>query len=250
MVDPAAELGEGVTIGPFAVIEGDVIVGDGSQIAGHAFLARGTRLGRNCVVHYSAVVGTIPQDLKFEGEQTTLEVGDETVIREFCTLNRGTKENWKTVIGSRCLLMAYAHVAHDCVIGDRAVLSNGVQLGGHVRIEHDAGIGGWTPAHQFTRVGMYAFVGGGYRIIKDVPPFVLASGEPLRYYGLNTVGLRRRGFPEDRIEPIKKAYRLIYRSGLNVSQALARIKDEMEINDDIRHIIQFIESSERGIIGG
>lgn len=250
VVHPSAKIDDGVEIGPYAVVEENVVIGSGTKIAGHALIARGTRLGRDCRVHYSAVVGSIPQDLKFEGEETTLEVGDRTVIREFCTLNRGTKASWKTVIGSDCLLMAYAHVAHDCIIGDRSVLANGVQLGGHVVIEHDAGIGGWTPAHQFTRVGQYAFVGGGYRIVKDVPPFVLASGEPLRFYGLNLVGLRRRGFSPERIATIKRAYKLIYRSGLNVSQALKRIPEEMEINDDVRAIIEFIERSERGIIGG
>jgi UDP-N-acetylglucosamine acyltransferase len=249
IVDPSAELGENVEVGPYAVIEGNVQVGEGTKIAGHALVAWGTRIGSNCRIHYSAVVGTIPQDLKFEGEETTLEIGDRTVVREFCTLNRGTRESGKTVIGSDCLLMAYAHVAHDCVVGDRSVLANGVQLGGHVIIEHDAGIGGWTAVHQFVRVGQYAFVGGGFRITKDVPPFVLASGEPLRYYGLNLVGLRRKGFSAERIAAIKRAYRLIYQSGLNVSQALRRIPDEMEINEDVRAIIEFVESSERGIIG-
>ncbi len=249
-VHPSAHLGEDVEIGPYAVVEEDVVIGDRTTVAGHALIARGTRIGRDCQVHYSAVVGTIPQDLKFEGEETRLEIGDRTVIREFCTLNRGTKESWKTIIGSDCLLMAYAHVAHDCVIGDRSVLANGVQLGGHVVVEHDAGIGGWTPAHQFTRIGQYAFVGGGYRIVKDVPPFVLASGEPLRFYGLNLVGLRRRGFSAERVAVIKRVYKLIYRSGLNVSQALKRLPDEVEMNDDVRAIVEFIERSERGIIGG
>ncbi|MDZ7372859.1 MAG: acyl-ACP--UDP-N-acetylglucosamine O-acyltransferase [candidate division KSB1 bacterium] len=250
IVHPSVELGEGVEVGPYAIIEEDVVIGDGTKVAAHALIARGSRVGRQCQIHFSAVVGTIPQDLKFEGEETTLEIGDRTVVREFCTLNRGTKQSGKTVIGSDCLLMAYAHVAHDCVVGDRSVLANGVQLGGHVLVDHDAGIGGWTPAHQFTRIGQYAFVGGGYRIVKDVPPFILAAGEPLRYYGPNLVGLRRRGFSAERIAAIARAYRLIYRSGLNVRQALRRIPEEMEVTDDIRAIIDFIESSERGIIGG
>ncbi len=248
VVSPKAELGENVRIGPFAVVEEGVQIGENSSVASGARLARGTRVGRNVQIFSGAVLGTDPQDLKFEGEETFLEIGDGTVIREYATLNRGTKESWVTRVGKNCLIMAYTHIAHDCHIGDNVVLANAVNLAGHVTIEDWASLGGMVPVHQFIRIGAHAFVGGGYRVVKDVPPFVLVMGEPLQFGGINLVGLRRRGFSPEQLTSIRHAYRIIYQSKLNVSQALARIREEMEMTTEIRSIVDFIEKSERGIV--
>jgi UDP-N-acetylglucosamine acyltransferase len=248
VVDPGARLDSGVTVGAFAVIERNVEIGKGTSIGPHALIADGARIGVNCVIHNGAAVATLPQDLKFGGEETRFEIGDHTTIREFCTLNRGTLESGKSSIGKNGLLMAYAHVAHDCAIGDNVILANGVQLGGHVHIGDWAIIGGMTPVHQFCHIGAHCMVGGGYRVIKDVPPFILASGEPMRFGGLNAIGLRRRGFDAATLATLKKAYRLIYRSKLNVSQAVERIKHELDLTPEVRQILDFIEHSDRGLI--
>ncbi len=248
VVDPGARLGSGVAVGAFAVIEKNVEIGEGTSIGPHALIANGARIGAHCVIHKSAAVATLPQDLKFGGEETLFEIGDQTTIREFCTLNRGTLESGKSTIGENCLLMAYAHVAHDCAIGDNVILANGVQLGGHVHVDDWAIIGGMTPVHQFCHVGAHCMVGGGYRVIKDVPPYILASGEPMRFGGLNAIGLRRRGFDDETLATLKKAYRLIYRSKLNVSQAVERIQSELDLIPHVRQILDFIEHSDRGLI--
>jgi len=248
VVSPEAELAEETVVGPFSIIEADVVIGRGTQIGSQVLIASGTRIGESCRIHHGAVVGTIPQDLKFEGEETTLEIGDRTVIREYATLNRGTRDRWRTRIGSDSLLMAYVHVAHDCLIGDHVVLANGVNMAGHVIIEDWASVGGLVPIHQFVRIGQHAFIGGGYRVPKDVPPYILAAGEPLRYAGLNAVGLKRRGFTEEKLRPLRRAYRLIYKSNLNVTQALAAIESEVEMTEEVRRVVEFIKASERGII--
>ncbi|MDZ7336904.1 MAG: acyl-ACP--UDP-N-acetylglucosamine O-acyltransferase [candidate division KSB1 bacterium] len=248
LVDPAAELGHGVSVGPFSVIEKNVIIGDGTTIGSHVLIASGTRLGRDCRVHHGAVLGTVPQDLKFGNEETTLEIGDRTVIREYATLNRGTKEHWKTVVGSDCLLMAYIHVAHDCTVGNHVIMANAANLAGHVTVEDWATLGGLLAVHQFVRIGCHAFVGAGCKAMKDVPPYVLAMAEPLQFAGLNSVGLRRRGFSQETMALLKRAYRLLYRSNLNVSQALARIREELPQTEEIQHVVRFIEGSRRGII--
>jgi len=248
VVSPKAELGEGVSVGPFAIVEEGTRIGDGTTIGPHALIAKGTTLGRDCQVHYSAVVGTIPQDMKFSGEETALEVGDRTIIREFATLNRGTTDRWRTVVGSDCLIMAYAHVAHDCMLGNHVIMANCASLAGHVVIEDYAILGGLVAVHQWVRIGQHSFIGGGYRVPKDVPPFVRAAGEPLRPAGLNSVGLRRRGFSPETMRVLKKAYRILFRSGLNTTQAIERIGEEVELIPEIRTLVEFIESSERGII--
>lgn len=247
-ISPKAELGKGVTIGPFVVIEDNVIIGDGTRISSSALLASGTRVGKNCKIFHSAVLGTIPQDLKFKGEITTLEIGDNTTIREFATLNRGTEENWKTVIGNNCLIMTYAHIAHDCILGNNVVIANSVNMAGHVIIEDFVGIGGLTPIHQFVHIGQHSFIGGGLRVSKDVPPYVLAIGDPMRYGGLNRVGLIRRGFTEDKLELIKNAYKILYKSNHRTEEALQLINNELEPTEEIHHIVEFIKKSERGII--
>ena len=248
IVDPKAELGDGVTVGPYAIIQGDVIIGENTQIDSHVLIHSGTRMGKKCRVSKGAVLGTDPQDLKYAGEKTTLEIGDETTIREFCTLNRGSAHRFKTEIGSNCLLMAYVHVAHDCIIGDNVILANAINMGGHVTIESYAAVGGMSPIHQFVKIGSHAFIGGGLRVNKDVPPYILAAGEPIRYAGINRVGLTRKGFPSEILEKIRQAYKLVYRSGLNVTQAVQKIKEAEELIPEVEKIVNFIEASERGII--
>ncbi len=248
IVDPSAEMADDVEIGAYAVIEGDVKLDSGVKIGPHALIASGARLGKGVEVHNGAVIGTKPQDLKFKGEKTLAIIGDRTIVREFATVNRGTAERGKTVVGCDCLLMAYSHVAHDCVLEDKVIIANAVNLAGHVILEEYAIIGGIVPVHQFVRVGMHAFIAGGTRVPKDVPPYILAANEPLRFAGLNSVGLKRRGFSAETIAAIKHAYRLIYLSDMNVSQGINRIREEMNITPEIQHIIDFIEHSERGII--
>jgi len=249
IVSPKAKLSDGVVVGPFLIIEDDVIIGEGTHVASHVLIANGTRIGNNCRIHHGAVLGTIPQDLKFHGEATTLEIGDHTTIREFATLNRGTAERSQTTVGHHSFIMAYAHVAHDCSIGNHVILANAVNLAGHVVVEDFVVIGGLVPVHQFVHIGCHAMIGGGFRVPKDVPPYVLAGQEPLSYQGLNIVGLRRRNFAPDVVNHIEKTYNLIYQQGLNVSQAIEKVLQEVEMTKEVKHIIDFIQRSRRGIIG-
>jgi len=247
IVDPKAELGAGVSVGPFTIIEGDVTIGDGTQIAAHARIAAGTRVGRDCTIAHGAVLGTEPQDVKFEGEYTTLEIGDRTLIREYATLNRGTRNRMKTVVGSDCFLMAYTHVAHDCKLGDHVILANSVNMAGHVTIEDWAMIGGVVPIHQFVRIGCHSMTGGGFRIPQDICPYALMGGYPLRVMGLNIVGLKRRGFTTEQLSALRRAFRFLFKSELNTTQALERIEAEVELTAEVVHVMEFIRSSERGI---
>jgi UDP-N-acetylglucosamine acyltransferase len=248
IVDPGAQLGEGVTVGPYSIIEPDVTIGDGTKIASHALIASGARIGKNVNVHHGAVISTLPQDLKFEGEVTTAEIGDNTVLREYCTVNRGTKDKWKTTVGSNVLVMAYAHVAHDCIIGDRVILANSVNLAGHVTIQDWAIVGGIVPIHQFVTIGRHAIIGGGFRVQQDVCPYSLVGGYPLRVIDVNHVGLTRRGFSDDAVKTLRKAFKILFRSKLNTSQAFEQIANEMEMIPELIEIKDFFESSERGVI--
>ncbi len=248
VIDPGAKLGKDVSVGPFAIIEGDVVIGDGAQIHANAQIKQYSRIGKNSRIFASSVIGEIPQDLKFSGEASELIIGDNTTVREFSTLNRGTSDSGKTVIGSNCLLMAYVHIAHDCIVGDNTILANGVQLGGHVEIGNHVTIGGMTPVHQFCKVGDYAFVGGGYRIVQDVPPFIMAMGEPLRFSGLNSVGLRRKNFSAETRTALKRAYKLIYQSELNRTQAVKKIESDFNSMPEMKTVLNFIELSSRGLI--
>lgn len=248
LVDSAALIGENVNIGAFSIIDGDVEIEDGTAIASHVVINSGARIGKNCKIHKGTIVSSIPQDLKFGGEDSLFVIGDNTTVREFCTLNRGTHALGKSQIGNNCLLMAYAHVAHDCFVGNNVIMANGVQLGGHVEICDYAIIGGMTPVHQFCKVGEHAMVGGAYRVVQDVPPFITVTGEPLRYAGLNSIGLRRRGFEPDVLMKLKKAYRYIFRSQLGKKHAIQKIKDEIELIPEVLRIIEFIENSDRGLI--
>lgn len=250
IVSAKAHIGDRVRVDAFAVIEDDVVIGDGCWIGAHAVVAPGTRMGRDCRVFPMASIGNEPQDLKYKGEHTTLEMGDRNVMREFTTLNRGTVETGKSVIGSDCLFMAYSHIGHDCRLGNRIILANNVALGGHVHLGDWAIIGGGTPVHQFCLVGEHAMIGGGFRVVKDVPPFILAGQEPLVFEGLNSIGLRRRGFTPDALGHLDKAYELLYRSNLNVSQAVTRIKSEVEMTPEVQKVVDFIARSKRGILSG
>jgi len=248
IVSPDAEIDAEVIIGPFTVIESDVQIGSGTVIDSNVLIAPGSRIGKNCHIFHGAVIGTVPQDLKFEGEYTTLNIGDHTTIREFCTINRGTKESGTTIVGSNCLLIAYVHIAHDCVIGNNVILANAVNTGGHVSIDDCAIVVGIVPIHQFVRIGKHSFIGGGFRVDKDVPPYILAAGQPLKYMNLNIVGLRRRNFSRELINKIKSVYKLIYQSNMNTSQALELLKNDQEQTPELKEIYQFIEKSNRGII--
>lgn len=247
LIHEAAELGPDVSVGPWTIIGPGVVIGAGTSVGANVLIERDTVLGRGCRIHHGAVLGTDPQDLKFEGEDTQLVVGDRTVIREYATLNRGTRAAGQTVIGSDCMLMAYVHVAHDCQIGDHVILSNAVNMGGHVVIGEWAIVGGLTPIHQFVRIGPHAFVGGATRVSKDVPPYVRAAGSPMELSGLNSVGLRRRGFSEEARLELKRAYRLFFASDLNVSQALERARAELRPLPEVETFLAFVEESERGV---
>ena len=250
ILDANAQIGKDVEIGPYAVIKDDVIIGDGTVIGTGTFLDSGTRIGKKCRIGHYAVLGNPPQDLKYAGEKTYLEVGDNTTIREFVTLNRGTTYHYKTKIGSNCFIMTYAHVAHDCIIGDNCIIANAVNMGGHVEIESNASIGGGTMIHQFVKIGQQAFVGGGLRVTKDIPPFIRAMGEPVQYGGTNFIGLERKGFSKDTILEIKRAYKIIYHDTATKAEAIKMIREKLQPLAEINAIIEFISKSERGLIRG
>lgn len=247
-IHPAAKLGNNVTVEPFAVIQEHVSVGDDAHIMSHAVLMPYSKIGKGCKIFPGAVVGGVPQDLKFIGEETTVEIGDHTTIREFVTINRGTKDKWKTSIGSHCLLMAYAHVAHDCIIGNHVILANGVQLAGHVEIGEYAIIGGLAGAHQFTRIGAHTYIAGHTVIRKDVPPYVKAAREPMCYMGLNIVGLHRRSFPQDEIDTISRIYHLLFVGNHSTTTAVNMINEQVADSERKQEILQFVKSSKAGII--
>lgn len=249
-IHPGARLADDAVIEPFAVIHDDVEIGSGTWIGSNAVIASGARIGKNCKIHSGSVVSGVPQDLKFAGEVTTTEIGDNTVIREFVTISRGTSHSLKTSIGSGCLIMAYVHIAHDCAIGDRVILVNGVQLAGHVTVEDFAIVGGASAVHQFVRIGAHVMIAGGSLVRKDVPPYVTAAREPLCYAGINSIGLRRRGFSNEKINEIQEVYRRIYLQGNNNSKALDRIMIELPSTKERDEIVNFIRNSDRGIMKG
>ena len=249
-VDKNAKIGVNVTIEPFAYIEGDVEIGDGSHIMSGGQVRNGSRLGKGCRVFPGAVVGGIPQDLKYRGEQTFAIVGDNTTIRECVTVNKGTASKEKTVVGSNCLLMAYSHIAHDCFIKDSVIVGNATQLAGEVEVEHHAILSGGTLVHQFTRIGAHVMIQGGTRLGKDIPPYTIAGRDPVCYSGVNLVGLRRSGFSNDKINEIQEIYRLIYQSGYNFSDAISKIEDTFEKTTEMEEIVSFVRNSPRGIVRG
>lgn len=247
-IDPNAKVASNVKIDPFTVIHGDVKIGEGTWIGSNVTIMDGTRIGKNCRIFPGAVIGAIPQDLKFGGEKSTVEIGDNTTIREFVTVNRGTEDRGKTTVGSNCLIMAYSHIAHDCIIGNSCILSNSVQVAGHVTMGDFVIIGGVSAVHQFSNVGQHSFIAGGSLVSKDVPPYIKAVRTPLSYGGVNSVGLKRRGFSLQQINGILDIYRIIYNKNLNISQALEYIEEEVPATDERDEIVTFIRESGRGII--
>jgi UDP-N-acetylglucosamine acyltransferase len=248
LVDASAEIGADVEIGPFAIVGENCRIGDGCVIAARATLERNVILGDGVKVGIGSVLGGDPQDLKFKGELTTVEIGDGTTIREYTTINRGTTQSYKTTVGKGCFIMSYVHLAHDCHIGDGVILVNSVQLAGHVTVGDKAIIAGQSAAHQFVKIGQYSFVGGCSRISQDVPPYIKAVGNPIKLYGLNSVGLQRNNFPEDVVRELKRAYRLFFRSELNVSQAKERAAAELKPFPEVQELLRFVEESGRGVV--
>lgn len=248
LIEDNVTIGENVSIGPYSWIRENVSIGNGSTVGSHVVLSPGSRIGNDCQILHHAVLGEIPQDLKFGGEETTIEIGDRTVIREFVTINRGTQAHWKTVVGTDCLIMAYVHLAHDCIVGNNVVIANACNIAGHVEIQDWVILGGMVGIHQFTKIGQHSLIGGHYRVTKDVPPFIIAAGEPLRFEGLNFIGLRRRGFKSETVKCLKKAYQFIYSSQYNVSDAVKKIREELENTPELTELLEFINNSERGII--
>ena len=247
-VHPDARIGQNVEIGPFTTIAADVEIGEGTWIGPNVTIMDGARIGKNCRIFPGAVISAAPQDLKFEGEVTSVEIGDNTTIREFVTIHRGTKDKWKTVVGKNCLIMAYSHIAHDCEIGDNCIMSNNTQIAGHVVMGDYAILAGMCAVHQFVKIGQHSFIAGGSLVQKDVPPYIKAGRTPLSYAGVNSVGLKRKGFTVEKINEILDIYRYIYNKGMNTTQAMDYIEEEFPVTDERDEIVTFIRESGRGII--
>ncbi|MBJ2172701.1 acyl-ACP--UDP-N-acetylglucosamine O-acyltransferase [Aureibaculum algae] len=249
-IHPGAKIAKNVVVEPFTTIHNNVTIGSGTWIGSNVTIMEGARIGKNCNIFPGSVISAIPQDLKYQGEETTVVIGDNTTIRECATINKGTSDRMKTVIGENCLIMAYCHIAHDCLIGDNCIFSNNSTLAGHVTIGDNVILAGLVAVHQFVSVGQHAFVTGGSLVRKDVPPFVKAAREPLSYVGINSVGLRRRGFSSEKIREIQNIYRILYQKNYNNSQGAQIIEAEMEATPERDEILQFIRDSQRGIMKG
>ena len=249
-IHPGAKLAPSVVIDPFVTIDNNVEIGEGTRIGSNVTIMEGARIGKNCTIFPGAVIGAIPQDLKFRGEDTTAIIGDNTTIREFVTINRGTASKGKTVVGNNCLIMAYSHIAHDCVVGNNVIIANASQLAGEVVVDDYAIIGGGTLVHQFCHLGSHIMIQGGALVNKDIPPYVKAAREPICYAGVNSIGLRRRNFSSETIRDIQDIYRYLYLSGLNVTDAISRIEAELPATPERDEIILFVRNSKRGIIKG
>jgi len=249
-VHPGAKIAKNVVIEPFTTIHNNVIIGDGTWIGSNVTIMEGARIGKNCNIFPGSVISAIPQDLKFQDEETTVEIGDNTTLREYVTINRGTVDRGKTVIGKNCLIMAYCHVAHDCIVGDNCIFSNNSTLAGHVTVGDYVILAGMTAVHQFCSIGQHAFVTGGTLVRKDVPPYVKGAREPMSYVGINSIGLRRRGYKSDKIREIQSIYRILYQKNYNNSQAVRLIEADMAATTERDEILQFIKNSKRGIMKG
>lgn len=247
LVDPTAELGDGTMVGPFVIVGPDVVTGPDCRLEARATLERYVRLGEGVRVGVGSVLGGLPQDLKFRGEETWVEVGPGTVLREYCTINRGTSASGLTAVGADCFLMSYVHVAHDCRIGDHVIIANGTQIAGHVTVLPHASLSGLVAVHQFVTIGGHAFISGCTRVNQDVPPYVKAAGNPMELFGLNSIGLQRKGFAPETISALKRCYRLFFNSDLNLSQALERARLDLPATPEVDAFIQFVESSGRGV---
>ena len=249
-VNPGARIAKNVVIEPFTTIHNNVEIGEGTWIGSNVTIMEGARIGKNCTIFPGAVIGAVPQDLKFTGEDSLAVIGDNTTIRECVAINRGTKASGKTVVGSNCLIMAYAHIAHDCHVGDNVVIANACALAGHVIVGDYAVLGGLTAIHQFITIGNHVMISGGSLVRKDVPPYTKAAKEPLSYIGINSIGLRRRGFDTEKIREIQNIYRILYQKNYNNTQALSIIEAELEATPERDEVIQFIRNSSRGIMKG
>lgn len=249
-IHPEAKIADNVVIEPFATISKNVVVGEGTWIGSNVTIMEGARIGKNCKIFPGAVIAGVPQDLKFAGEDTTVVIGDNTTIRECVTINRGTVDKYKTSIGSNVLLMAYVHIAHDCEVHDHCILANSVQVAGHVIVDEYAFVGGTSAIHQFVKIGAHAMIAGGSLVRKDVPPYTRAAREPLGYSGINSIGLRRRGFSNEKINEVQEIYRIIYLSGMNNNSALDKIEITMSPSKERDEILRFIRNSERGVMKG
>lgn len=247
-IHPNAKLAPNVKVDPYSVIHQDVIIGEGTWIGSNVTIMEGTRIGKNCRIFPGAVIAAIPQDLKFQGEYSQVFIGDNTTIREFVTINRGSMDREKTVIGSNCLIMAYCHIAHDCIVGNNCILSNSTQVAGHVTIGDWVALGGMSAVHQFTNIGQHCFISGGSLVSKDVPPYIKTARNPLCYAGVNSIGLKRRGFSVEKINHILDIYRILYNKGMNTTQALEFLEEEFDATDERDEIVTFIRESNRGII--
>ena len=248
IVSPDVEIAADVEIGAYAIVGEGCVIGAGCVIAPRATLERNVTLGLSVKVGMGSILGGAPQDLKYAGEETSVEIDDGTIIREYVTVNRGTSHSFKTTVGKNCLLMTYVHIGHDCRVGNGVILSNVVQLAGHVTIEDKAILSGLSAVHQFARIGRHSFIGGMSRVAKDIPPFLKAVGSPVKLYGLNTIGLQRSGMEDATILELKRAYRLLFRSDLNITQAIERAQSELDQLPEVQELIRFVEASERGVV--
>lgn len=249
-VHPQARIASNVVIEPFVTIDKNVEIGEGTWIGPHVTIMEGARIGKNCRIFPGSVISAIPQDLKYNGEETTVNIGNNTIIRECVTINRGTKASFETRVGDNCLLMAYVHIAHDCFVGDNCILANGATLAGHINIDDYAIVGGLSAVHQFVHIGSHVMISGGSLVRKDVPPFTKAAREPLSFVGINSIGLRRRGFSADKISEIQSIYRILYLQGHNVTQAVRIIELEMPATPERDDILSFIGQTSRGLMRG
>jgi len=249
-IDTRAKLGNNVVVEAFTKIYDDVEISDGTWIGSNVTIYPGARIGKDCKIYPGAVISAIPQDLKFDGEETTVEIGDNSTIRECVTINRGTKDKMKTIVGKNCLLMAYVHLAHDVAIGNNVIIANGVQIAGHVLVEDNARIGGLSAVHQFVKIGRHVMIEGGSMVSKDVPPFVKVGRYPLSYEGVNSIGLRRNGFTSDKINEIQGIYRILFVHNTNVGKAIKIVETNMNITPELDEILEFIKTSERGVMKG
>ena len=247
LIDPSAELGDDVEIGPFCIVGPKVFIGNGCRLGARSTLERNVRLGERVQIGSGSILGGPPQDLKYRDEETWVEIGSGTIIREYATVNRGTVASGHTTVGRDCFIMSYVHLAHDCHVGDNVVIANGTQLAGHVTIQDRAALSGLVAVHQFVTIGAYCFVGGAARVSQDIPPFVKAAGNPVELYGLNTIGLQRQGFSPETIAALKRAYRLFFNSDYNLGQALEHARTDLPDTPEVARFLEFVSSSQRGV---
>ena len=248
IVSQKAKLADDIEVGPYTIIKDNVTIGGGAKIGAYCVIEGNTIIGKFCEIFTGAVIGSRPQDSKYKGQMSFLEIGDYNIIREYCTFNPGTEEKSKTIVGNNNLFMAYSHIAHDCIVGNDCIIANNGTLAGHVIIEDKAVVGGLVAIHQFVRVGRLSIIGGCSKVVQDIPPFSTCDGHPARIYGLNLIGLRRNGIPKESIEQLKRAFKILFSSGLTLKHALEKLEKEISVNSEVSYLINFIKSSQRGMI--